>query len=81
MSSNLLNIQRDRLGNINQMRSNIHFVDTNEILWEHPCQNRKIEGYLNNFPIKTQAGWQTIYARPRPETDALKSFGEDTRLE
>ena len=77
----LLNTQRDRIGNITQVRYNILFVDTNEILREHPYQNREVEGYLNNFPIKTQTGRQTIYARPRPETDALKSFGEDTRLE
>ena len=77
----LLNTQRDRLANITQVRYNILFVDTNEILREHPYQNREVEGYLNNFPLKTQAGRQTIYARPRTETDALKSFGEATRLE
>ena len=70
----LLNTQRDRLGNITQVRYNILFIDPTEILRDHPYQNREVEGYLNNFPIKSEAGRQTIYARLRPETDALKSF-------
>lgn len=70
----LLNTQRDRLGNITQVRYNIVFVDTSEILRDHPYQNREVEGYLNNFPIKSEAGRQTIYARSRPEADALASF-------
>jgi hypothetical protein len=70
----LLNTQRDRLGNITQVRYNILFIDPIEILRDHPYQNREVEGFLNNFPIKSEAGRQTIYARLRPETDALKSF-------
>jgi chaperonin cofactor prefoldin len=70
----LLNTQRDRLGNITQVRYNILFVDPIEILRDHPYQNREVEGYLNNFPIKAEAGRQTIYARLRPEIDTLKSY-------
>ena len=70
----LLNTQRDRLGNITQLRYNILFVDTQEILRDHPYQNREVEGYLNGFPIQSEVGRHTIYARIRPETDALNSF-------
>lgn len=70
----LLNTQRDRLGNITQVRYNILFIDPVEIIRDHPYQNREVEGYLNNFPIKSEAGRQTIYARLRPETGSLTSF-------
>lgn len=70
----LLNTQRNRLGNITQVRYNILFVEANEILREHPYQNREVEGYLNNFPIKSDTGRQTIYARKRLETDPLKKI-------
>ncbi|GAB3570703.1 hypothetical protein GCM10027578_27560 [Spirosoma luteolum] len=70
----LLNTQRDRLGNITQVRYNIFFVDPVEILREHPYQNREIEGYLANFSVKSEVGRITLYARPRPENDALDSF-------
>jgi len=76
----LLNTQRDRLGNITQIRYNIVFIDTSEILRDHPYQNREVEGYLNNFPIKSETGRQTIYARLRPETDALESFSTVDKL-
>lgn len=72
----LLNTQRDRIGNITQVRYNILFVDSAEILREHPYQNREVEGYLNNFPIKSDAGRQTIYARLKPEIDVLNSFND-----
>ncbi|MGF7219171.1 hypothetical protein GGR92_005353 [Spirosoma lacussanchae] len=70
----LLNTQRDRLGNITQVRYNILFVDPIEIFREHPYQNREVEGYLNNFSIKSEGGRHTIYARLRPETNALNTF-------
>ena len=70
----LLNAQRDRLGNVTQPRYNILFIDSQEILREHPYQNREVEGYLAGFPIQSQAGRHTIYARLRAETDALRSF-------
>jgi hypothetical protein len=70
----LLNTQRDRLGNITQVRYNILFIDPIEILRDHPYQNREVESYLSNFPIKSEAGRQTVYARLRLETDALESF-------
>lgn len=76
----LLNTQRDRLGNITQVRYNVLFIDPVEILRDHPYQNREVEGYLNNFPIKSEAGRQTIYARLRPETDVLKSFTSTDKL-
>lgn len=76
----LLNTQRDRLGNITQVRYNILFIDPIEILRDHPYQNREVEGYLNNFPIKSEAGRQTIYARLRPETDALKLFTSTDKM-
>jgi hypothetical protein len=63
----LLNTQRDRLGNITQIRYNIVFIDPIDILRDHPYQNREVEGFLNNFPIKSDTGRQTIYARRRPE--------------
>jgi hypothetical protein len=72
----LLNTQRDRLGNITQVRYNIVFIDPVEILRDHPYQNREVEGYLNNFPIKSEAGRQTIYARTRPEANPSNSFLE-----
>ncbi len=67
----LLNTQRDRLGNITQVRYNILFVDTADILRDHPYQNREIEQYLNGFPIQSAVGRHTLYARPRPEIDSL----------
>lgn len=71
----LLNTQRDRLGNITQVRYNVLFVDPIEILREHPYQNREIEGYLNGFPIQSQGGRHTIYARPRPVDEGVNQFG------
>lgn len=70
----LLNTQRDRAGNITQVRYNIVFIDPLDILRDHPYQNREVEGYLANFPIQSEAGRQTLYARRRPDTDALDSF-------
>ncbi|GAB3220387.1 hypothetical protein [Spirosoma arcticum] len=68
----LLNTQRDRLGNITQVRSNIVFVDPLEILREHPYQNREVEAYLNGFPIQSPLGRHTLYARMRAETEAFR---------
>ena len=70
----LLNSQRDRLGNITQIRYNILFVDTAEIFRDHPYQNREVEGYLNAFPIQSEVGKHTIYARVRPGNDSFESF-------
>lgn len=70
----LLNTQRDRLGNITQVRYNILFIDPMDILRDHPYQNREVEGYLNNFSIKSEMGRQILYARKRPDVDTLKSF-------
>ncbi|MBO0953153.1 hypothetical protein [Fibrella forsythiae] len=60
----LLNTQRDRLGNITQVRYNIFFIDPAEIIREHPYQNREVEGYLAAFPIKSEVGKYKLYARP-----------------
>jgi len=70
----LLNTQRDRLGNITQVRYNILFVDTAEILRDHPYQNREIEKYLNGFPIQSEVGRHTLYARLRLERDGEQSL-------
>ncbi|MFD2936170.1 hypothetical protein [Spirosoma flavum] len=70
----LLNTQRDRAGNITQVRYNIVFIDPLDMLRDHPYQNREVEGYLNKFPIQSDLGRQTIYARRRPEPTALKAF-------
>lgn len=70
----LLNPQRDRAGNITQLRYNIIFVDPIEILRDHPYQNREVEGFLNNFSFKSGIGRNTIYARPRPEIDSIEKF-------
>ncbi|MEZ0487884.1 hypothetical protein [Fibrella aquatica] len=59
----LLNTQRDRLGNITQVRHNIFFIDPAEIVREHPYQNREVEGYLAAFPIKSEVGKYRLYAR------------------
>jgi hypothetical protein len=61
----LLNHQRDKQGQITHYRYNLIFVDTQEILREHPYQNREIENYLANFPIQSALGKHTLYARPR----------------
>lgn len=70
----LLNHQRDRAGNITQLRYNIIFIDPQEILREHPYQNREVEAYLATFPIQSELGRQTLYARPRAETPWLELF-------
>lgn len=70
----LLNTQRDMLGNITQVRYNIFFVDPVEILRDHPYQNREVEGYLDNFAVKSEVGRVTLYARLRPENDSIESF-------
>lgn len=70
----LLNTQRDMLGNITQVRYNIFFVDSVEILRDHPYQNREVEGYLDNFTIKSVVGRDTLYARLKPENDSIDSF-------
>ena len=65
----LLNTQRDRLGNITQVRYNIFFVDVSEIFREHPYQNREVENYLKNFSVKSTVGRYKLYARLNPEND------------
>ncbi len=70
----LLNTQRDRLGNITQVRYNILFVDVNEIFREHPYQNREVENYLKNFLIKSAVGRYKLYARPKPRDEAQDGF-------
>ena len=70
----LLNHQRDRAGNLTQLRYNIIFIDSEEILREHPYQNREVEAYLATFPIQSEQGRQTLYARLRSETPTLDLF-------
>lgn len=68
-AEHMLNTQRDKVGNITQVRYNLIFVDPMEILREHPYQNREVEGYLNTFPIKSQGQAMALYVRKRPEGD------------
>ena len=63
----LLNHQRDKLGNITQEKTNIVFVDPEEIKRFHPSQNKEIELYLAKFPLRTEFGVPDIYVRPRVE--------------
>lgn len=72
----LLNTQRDRVGNMTQVRYNILFIDTADILREHPYQNREIENYLQGFPLQTQCGELTMYARLKPEVPIIQSFNQ-----
>jgi hypothetical protein len=70
----LLNPQRDRMGNITQVRHNIVFVDTTEIFREHPYQNKEIDGFLNRFTMKTELGRHQIYARIKPHAGSIEAF-------
>ena len=61
----LLNSARDPNGQITKLKTNILFVDTNHILRPHPNQNKEIEMYLENFPLRTATGVPKLYARKR----------------
>lgn len=74
-SEHLLHHTRDRMGNINQTKLNVIFVNLNEINRVHPQQNKEIEAYLGRFPHKTMSGAARLYARPRPESESQASFG------
>jgi hypothetical protein len=65
----LLNHQRDRQGQLTQPCYNLIFVDTKEILREHPYQNREVENYLATFPLQAGMGKHTLYARLRPSLE------------
>ena len=72
-SEHLLNHQKDRTGKVNQIRKNILFIDTKEIVRHHDQQNKEIEDYLNTFPIQTlkQDSSPCLFARIRPEAQVL----------
>jgi len=70
----LLNPQRDRMGNITQVRHNIVFIDATEIFREHPYQNKEIDGFLNRFTIQTEIGRHQIYARVKPYAGSVEDF-------
>ena len=70
----LLNPQRDRQGNISQIRHNIVFIDTVEILRDHPYQHKTVELYLNHFTNKSSFNRDHLYVRLRPETDDVATF-------
>ena len=74
-SEHLLHHTRDRIGNINQTKQNVIFVNTAEINRVHPQQNKEIESYLSRFPHKSTSGAARLYARPRPDTESQESFG------
>ena len=70
----LLNPQRDRQGNISQIRHNVVFIDTVEILRDHPYQHKTVELYLNRFTNKSSFNRDNLYVRLRPKTDDVATF-------
>ncbi|PRY23497.1 hypothetical protein CLV58_14118 [Spirosoma oryzae] len=62
----LLNPQRDRNGNINEMRHNVVFIDSVDIQRQHAYQNKEIDKYLARFDMITDHGRSQIFARIRP---------------
>lgn len=74
----LLNPQRDRQGNISQVRHNVVFIDTVEILRDHPYQHKTVELYLNRFTSKSSFNRDHLYVRLRPETDDVATFEAKT---
>ena len=74
-SEHLLHHTRDRMGNINQTKLNVIFINLDEINRVHPQQNKEIEAYLGRFPHKTTSGAARLYARPRPESESQALFG------
>lgn len=74
-SEHLLHHTRDRMGNINQTKLNVIFINLDEINRVHPQQNKEIEAYLGRFPHKTTSGAARLYARSRPELESQASFG------
>jgi len=73
----MLNPQKDREGNITQLRYNIVFIDMDEILRPHPHQHKEIDSFLNSFPLATMYGSQQIYAKPKqilPDVDTSRGI-------
>lgn len=62
----MLNPQKDRDGNITQLRYNIIFIDLNEIVRPHPHQHKEIDKFLASFPLETTFGPQELYAKRKP---------------
>ena len=73
-NEHLLNNKRDKLGNINQVKHNVVFVDTEEIFRPHPFQNKEVELFLKKFPIRSSQTVPDVYARHRPDVDSLDQF-------
>lgn len=70
----LLTSQRDSLGNISQLRHNVVFVDTEQIMRNHPYQNKTIELYLKRFTIKSSFNRDHLYAKIKSDYQSVKSF-------
>lgn len=73
-NEHLLNNKRDKLGNINQVKHNVVFIDTEEIFRPHPYQSKEVELFLKRFPIRSSQTVPDVYARRRPENDSLDLF-------
>ncbi|WP_375448331.1 hypothetical protein [uncultured Fibrella sp.] len=73
-NEHLLNNKRDKLGNINQIKHNVVFIDTEEIFRPHPFQNKEVELFLKKFPIRSSQAVPDVYARRRPDIDNLDQF-------
>lgn len=66
--------QRDQFGQVTQVRHNVLFVDSQEILRVHHYQNRLIERYLQRFSHRTQFNRDHLYVRERSEPNDLENF-------
>lgn len=73
----MLSMQRDRSGNITQIRYNIVFVNVDDIHRPHPYQHKEVHKFLAAFPLSTQFGRQLIYARPKVEPESLEEHPID----
>ena len=72
----LLNPQKDRGGNITQLRYNIVFIDMVEILRPHPHQHKEIDSFLGSFPVATTFGRQQLYAKPKDKVASPSPVSE-----
>jgi hypothetical protein len=77
----MLNPQKDRLGNITQLRYNIVFIDMEEILRPHPHQHKEIDKFLGSFILSTSPKrQQQLYAKPKqslPDVEQVESPGSE----
>ncbi|GAB4039250.1 hypothetical protein [Spirosoma gilvum] len=76
----MLNPQKDRAGNITQMRYNVVFIDSGEIYRPHPHQHKEIDRFLARFPLQSQLGRQQLYARRRLEANRIDAFEQQKKM-